>query len=172
MLQAQEHITALHNACQQLDSTATGKAAETRLQKALDKLHKIQQATAPGETAATLAGGSQPMAVESRPSAQAATTNAETGSGTRQQGEPAMLTGSSQPQPDQIASNTDVEMTLADQCDSAADQRGSAPMQQETIMQEAAVEGHLQPPGSSSQVDKEKVLAEKKAQKEEAKVTS
>lgn len=53
MLQTQEHITALHNVCQQLDSSATGKAAETRLHKAFDKLHKIQQATlsaAPGST--------------------------------------------------------------------------------------------------------------------------
>lgn len=53
MLQTQEHITALHNVCQQLDSSATGKAAETRLQKAFDKLHKVQQATlsaAPGST--------------------------------------------------------------------------------------------------------------------------
>lgn len=50
MLQAQEHTTALHNVCQQLESTATGKAAETRLQKALDKLHKIQQSAAPDST--------------------------------------------------------------------------------------------------------------------------
>lgn len=46
MLQAQEYTTALHNVCQQLESSATGKAAETRLQKALDKLHKIQQSAA------------------------------------------------------------------------------------------------------------------------------
>ena len=45
MLQMQEHITALHNVCQHLDSSAVGKAAETRLQKALDRLHKIQQTT-------------------------------------------------------------------------------------------------------------------------------
>lgn len=50
MLQVQEHTTALHNVCQQLDSSATGKAAETRLQKALDKLHRIQQSAVPDST--------------------------------------------------------------------------------------------------------------------------
>lgn len=47
VLQAQELITALHNVCQQLESSATGKAAGTRLQKALDKLQKLQQASPP-----------------------------------------------------------------------------------------------------------------------------
>lgn len=50
VLQTQDHITALHNVCQQLDSSATGKAAETRLQKALDKLHKVQQSAVPNST--------------------------------------------------------------------------------------------------------------------------
>lgn len=42
-MQAQEYLTALHNACQCLQSTASGKTAENRLQKALAKVHKLSQ---------------------------------------------------------------------------------------------------------------------------------
>ena len=53
-MQAQEQITALHHACQQLESSATGKAAEARLQKALNKLHKLDL-TPPSAVAAAAA---------------------------------------------------------------------------------------------------------------------
>lgn len=45
-LQAQEHLTALHSACQLLQSTASSKAADNKLQKALNKLHKLEQGAA------------------------------------------------------------------------------------------------------------------------------
>ena len=46
VLQAQEHLTALHSACQLLQSTANSKAADNKLQKALNKLYKLEQGAA------------------------------------------------------------------------------------------------------------------------------
>lgn len=45
VIQVQEYITALHSACQCLESTATSKTAENKLQKALARVHKCEQAS-------------------------------------------------------------------------------------------------------------------------------
>lgn len=45
VIQAQEYMTALHSACQCLESTATSKTAENKLQKALARVHKCAHAS-------------------------------------------------------------------------------------------------------------------------------
>lgn len=193
-LQAQEVMTALHNACQQLEGTATGRAAEARLQKALAKLHKVQQT--PTEAAAVTGAGSQPVAGPAKSAEAAAVTGQKAtaslpqaagpaqkaaapgqkaagpvalaaseaiAEGTLSQGLPAAaVPGSSQPTGERSSSCADVEMTAVEEGESGAAQASAAPLHLRATAQ--------QEPGAASQADKETALAEKKAQKEEAKV--
>ena len=185
-------MTALHNACQQLEGTATGRAAEARLQKALAKLHKVQQT--PAEAAAATGTGSQPVAGPAKSAEAAAVTGQKAtdslpqaagpdqkaaalgqkpagplaaseviAEGTLSQGLPAAaVPGSSQPTGERSSSYADVEMTAAEEGESGAAQARAAPLHLQATAQQ---EG-----GAASQADKETALAEKKAHKEEAKV--
>jgi len=192
-LQAQELITALHNACQQLASTATGKAAEAHLQKALDKLQKLQQK--PVETTAASAAASQlttrhAQPVEAPPGIgqqaagaeqKAALTNQHS-AGPRQKEDVALvpdrevmaegasgqglsaavLAEPSQANGEPPSRVADVEMTPVEDQEAGSAKENTAPLQGQ------GAEG--QQPGGDEQPDKGMLLAEKKAQREEAKV--
>ena len=169
MPQAQEHITALYNVCQQLESSATGKAAETRLQKALDKLHKIQQATLSDTTglhaktkhvvnpAQQTAAGSQPAEL-SAPEGEVSDSM-----------KPALSVRAAEPAGRQPSSGEDAVM--ADAC--ALNDADPAEDKQEVVSPVKA--GDVSTPDLKSMaaaVSKSKMTADKKAQKEEAKVSS
>ena len=180
--QNQELITALHNACQQLKSATSGKAAETKLQKALDKLHKIQQAAPPAETAGTT--GSQPAAEPMNVAAAAEATVQKTDStqltavvpttqGIPSQGHPAVARpGHSQRPGNQSGHSGDVEIDPVEAEGTDMAMETMIPVQQEAAATAytKASEGQSEQPGSSTQADKDKMLAERKVQKEEAKV--
>ncbi len=184
-------ITALHNACQQLASTATGKAAEARLQKALDKLQKLQQK--PVETTAASAAASQlttrhAQPVEAPPgkgqqaagAEQKAASTDQNSAGPHQQEDVALvpagevmaegasgqglsaavLAEASQAEP--ASRVADVEMTPVEDQEAGSAKENTAPLQGQA--------GEGQQPSGDEQTDKGMLLAEKKAQKEEAKV--
>lgn len=192
-LQAQELITALHNACQQLASTATGKAAETRLQKALDKLQKLQQK--PVKTTAASAAASQLPTRPAQPveaptgtgqqaagAEQKAATADQQAAGPHQKEDIALVTAGevmaegasgqglsaaalaepSQANGEHPSSVADVEMTPVEDQEAGSAKENTAPLQGQ------GAEG--QQPSGDEQTDKGMLLAEKKAQKEEAKV--
>jgi len=192
-LQAQELITALHNACQQLASTATGKAAEARLQKALDKLQKLQQK--PVETTAASAAVSQ-LTTRHAQHVEAPTGTGQQAAGAEQKaasmdqnsagplqkedialvpgGEvmaegasgqglsAAALAEPSQANGEPPSTVADVEMTPVEDQDAGSAKENTAPLQGQG--------GEGQQPSGDEQPDKGMLLAEKKAQKEEAKV--
>ena len=74
-MQARDRLTALHNACTALRSTATTKAAQNKVTKALEKLAKTAaQPLKDGQPAAATAAAAQPAedpAGPSQPAAQA-----------------------------------------------------------------------------------------------------
>lgn len=163
-LQAQELITALHNACQQLASTATGKAAEARLQKALDKLQKLQQK--PVETTAASAAVSQ-LTTRHAQHVEAPTGTGQQAAGAEQKAasmdqNSAALAEPSQANGEPPSTVADVEMTPVEDQDAGSAKENTAPLQGQG--------GEGQQPSGDEQPDKGMLLAEKKAQKEEAKV--
>ena len=192
-LQAQELITALHNACQQLASTATGKAAEAHLQKALDKLQKLQQK--PVETTAASAAASQLPTRHAQPveaptgtgqqaagaEQKAASTN-QSSAGPHQKEDIVLVTAGedmaedasgqglsaavlaepSQASGEPLSNMADAEMTPVEDQQAGSAKENTAPLQGQ------GAEG--QHPSGDEQTDKGTLLAEKKAQKEEAKV--
>jgi len=184
-LQAQELISALHNICQQLASTATGKAAETRLQKALDKLQKLQQnpvmsqpSTGPAQPVEAPTGTGQQAAGAEQKAATAdqkavgphqkenivlVTAGEVMAEGASGQGlSAAALAEPSQANGEPPSSVADVEMTPVEDQEAGSAKENTAPLQGQ------GAEG--QQPGGDEQTDKGMLLAEKKAQKEEAKV--
>ena len=171
MLQAQEHITALHHVCQQLESSATGKAAETRLQKALGKLEKIQQASLVSAAEGTRlqahtpagAAADTPTAAETMPVEQSA------GRGNAGQAPPEALGSADQQIVSQPGRHEDTVMTDAhdDLAHLASNQAEALPATSK--VEEAAA--HQLDPGAVI-ANKDKVLADRKAQKDEAKVNA
>ncbi|DBA98101.1 TPA: hypothetical protein ACH3X1_014721 [Trebouxia sp. C0004] len=191
LLKAQELITALHNACQQLASTATGKAAETRLQKALDKLQKLQQnpveTTAASAAAAQLpTGPAQPVEAPIGTGQQAAGTEQKVATdqkvaGPHQKEHVVVVTAGevmaegasgqglsattlaepSQANGKPASSMADMAMTPVEDQEAGSANENTAPLQGQGAS--------CQQPSGDEQTDKVILLAEKKAQKEEAK---
>ena len=168
MWQAQEHITALHQVCQQLESSATGKAAETRLQKALDKLDKIQQASLPVSAAdntrlqaqTTVGAAETHIAAETAPSDQ----SADRGSvGQR------LLSGASDRADEQVVSQPGEEdMTDAHHGPAHVPTDQAVALPAKSKVEEASA--HQLDPGACV-ASKDQVSADRRAQKDEAKVT-
>ena len=162
-------MTVLHKACEQLASTATGKAAETRLQKSLDKLQKLQQASASADATPSTGpdSGTQPKAAAKLADNQQQQTVA-TVVGTVSQGQRnAELSQQNQ--------SSDVVGTVpsAEPADMDSDMKENLVVaQQQSAVPQKAEGSQPQKPDSSSQTDKGQVLAEKKVQKEEAKVSA
>ena len=186
-------ITALYNICQQLASTTTGKVAEARLQKALDKLQKLQQK--PIETTAASAGASQLTTRHAQPveapfgrgqqaagAEQKAAATDQNSAGPHQQGDIALVPASevmaegasgqrlsaavlaeaSQANGEPQSRVADVEMTPVEDQEAGSAKENTAPLQGQ------GAEGQQR--AGDEQTDKGMSLAEKKAQREEAKV--
>lgn len=181
-MQNQELITALHNACQQLESSTSSKAAETKLQKALDKLHKIQQAAPPAETAGTTGSqiAAEPMNVAAAAEATVQKTDSTqrtavvpTTQGIPSQGHPGVaLPGHAQRPGNKSGHSGDVEVDPVEAEGTNMAMETMIPVQQEAAATAytKASEGQSEQPGSSTQADRDKMLAKRKVQKEEAKV--
>ena len=172
MLQAQEHITALHNVCQQLESSATGKAAEARLQKALDKLHKIQQATLSAASGSTGHGTKTEQAINLE---QQTAAGPQSGELVVREGK--MGNSAVSPQPDSVSepvsshhsNGEDAVMAdavaLHDACPAADEHSDVIPGQDKV---DGASVQNLE--HAKAAADKCNTAAEKKAEKEKAKV--
>lgn len=192
-LQAQELITALHNACQQLASTATGKTAEARLQKALDKLQKLQQK--PIETTAAWGGAAQLPTGHAQPveaptgtgqqaagaEQKAASTNQNSAGAHRKEdivlvtaGEDMAEGASGQGRSAAVLAeasqaNGEPPSSVADvEMTPVEDQEAGSAKENTAPSQGQSAKG--QQPSGDEQTDKGMLLAEKKAHKEEAKV--
>lgn len=174
MLQAQEHITALHHVCQQLDSSATGKAAETRLQKALDKLHKIQQAALSAAPDSTGQRVKTEHAINPVQQTAAVPQSAELVVRDGKVGNSVVTTqpdsfsepASSHPSNGQDAVMADAA-ALNDACPAADEQDVVLPVQGKADGASVQLLEH-----AAAAADQSKTAADKKAQKEEAKVGS
>lgn len=163
-VQSQEYLNALHKACQQLESTATGKTAETRLQKSLDKLHKLQQASAPSEAPGP---GSANAAAADAAQQPAPKTAAAAGEGSAAQAVPQAEAYKQEAGPCQVQEG-DVVMAAADELE-----EGIGVMKENVdSAQQPAGQSQSQKPLAADQADKAHVLAEKKAQREEAKASA
>ncbi|KAL0034990.1 hypothetical protein WJX79_004632 [Trebouxia sp. C0005] len=175
LLKAQELTTALHNACQQLASTATGKAAETRLQKALDKLQKLQQN--PIETAAASAAASQLPTEPAQPVEAPADTNQQAAAagqkaamvdrkaaGPHQKEDIALGAEGQQPGGDE---QTDKGMLLAKK--NAQKEEAKARKEAEKETAKAEKEAQKEQQRLAKEAEKERLRAEKEAEKEKAK---
>lgn len=167
LLQAQEYMTALHNVCQQLQSSATGKAAESRLQKVLDKLHKMQPETCPLAADSTgLPAASQQVVKPAHQAAAASQTVAlpvlEVGDST---------TSAWLGEPSQQAGGHTEDAIMADAValkeSHSAEDKWKVVLPAKDKVAEASALGD-----TAVAADKSKVAADKKAQKEEAKVNT
>lgn len=165
MLQMQEHITALHNVCQQLDSSAIGKAAETRLQKALDKLHKIQQTAVSAAPDSTWQHAKTEQVINPVQDTAARPQPSEVGNSVVST-QPDSV---SEPASSHFSNGQDAVMADAAALDGA---RPAADAQDVVLLVKAEGASVQNMEHAAAAADKSKTAADKKAQKEEAKVGS
>ena len=154
LLQAQELMTALHSVCQCLQSSASGKTAENKLQKALNRVHKLEQASIKtGHAAATLSKAA--AACETQPA-----TNVATDPSSQQALEPSSATDAALT-PGESLQKADVEMDDVGTSQAAKITQPAADSEAHPAASASGLNSEGLPIEQTDQADKEDVRADK-----------